>query len=250
MISLLVSPGLSHGEQYQIPTWVKNNAKWWSEGQLNDEEFIKGMQFLVTQGIVKIPDTETMSNSQPHVPKWVKNNAKWWSEGTIGDSEFVKGIQYLVQINILKINYPKTMILSSPVFENNGTIPLEFSCDGKNISPPLLISNVPKNASSLALIVDDPDSKSDFVHWVVWNISPTKTTFKTGDAESPQGKNSAGTVGYFGPCPPSGVHRYFFTLYALDTSFYLTTPTRTELQQAIDGHILEKTVLLGKYSRN
>ncbi|GEM_PF-1922023 len=85
----------------QIPSWIKNNAKWWSQGQLADSDFTQGIQYLMEQGIVKIPQTSSNSSSSNQIPSWVKNNAKWWSQGQIDDSEFVKGIQYLVQTGVI-----------------------------------------------------------------------------------------------------------------------------------------------------
>lgn len=87
-----------------IPSWVKNNAKWWSQGQMQDSDFIQGMQYLVQQGIMKIPQTEVNQTSSPQpIPSWVKTNAKWWSQGQISDDDFIKGIQYLVSSGIVKV---------------------------------------------------------------------------------------------------------------------------------------------------
>jgi Raf kinase inhibitor-like YbhB/YbcL family protein len=110
------------------------------------------------------------------------------------------------------------MKISSPAFENNDMIPSEYTCHGSDTSPPLIISGVPKEAKSLATIMDDPDAPMGiFTHWVVWNIPPQKTQFARGEKISfPQGKTSFGGKSYGGPCPPRGTHRYFFKLYALD----------------------------------
>ena len=235
-----------------MPTWIKNNAKWWAQGEIGDSEFVKGIQYLVQQDIIKIPNTETTANTQTQIPKWVKNNAGWWADGSIGDEDFVKGIQYLIQVNIIHINYNTNMILSSPAFENNGTIPSEFTCDGSNVSPPLSISGVPKNTQSLALIMDDPDAPmGTFTHWTVWNISPEKSQFSKGEKiDFPQGMTSFGKPGYGGPCPPSGTHRYFFKLYALDTLLDIDESSKKkDLEQAMNGHIIEQATLFGKYTR-
>ncbi|OLD29073.1 MAG: phosphatidylethanolamine-binding protein [Thaumarchaeota archaeon 13_1_40CM_2_39_7] len=145
------------------------------------------------------------------------------------------------------------MILSSTAFENNGTIPKEFTCDGADFSPPLSISAVPKNAKSLALIMDDPDAPSGtFTHWTVWNIPADKSQFAKGEKISfPQGKTSFGKTGYGGPCPPSGTHRYFFKIYSLDTLLDLNESSKkADLEQTMKGHIIEQTALVGKYSRS
>ena len=90
--------------QIAIPSWIKNNAKWWSEGSIGDSDFVKGIQYLIQQKIIVIPHTGTNADQvNQKIPSWIKNNAKWWSEGSIGDSDFVKGIQYLIQIGVIKV---------------------------------------------------------------------------------------------------------------------------------------------------
>lgn len=89
--------------KYQIPAWVKNNAKWWAEGTIGDTDFVNGIQYMIKQGIMKIPKTQSSSDSSQNIPTWIKNNAKWWAEGTIGDSDFVQGIQYLINQGIIKV---------------------------------------------------------------------------------------------------------------------------------------------------
>src|SRR5437660_1199490 len=127
---------------------------------------------------MKIPQTPSESGHLQQIPSWIKDDAGWWANGTITDSDFVKGIQYLIQENIMQIKTEQVMVLSSSAFENNGTIPSIYTCDGSGISPPLAISNVPKNAHSLALIVEDPDAPmGTATHWIVWNISPQKSQF-------------------------------------------------------------------------
>jgi len=252
LLALVITLEPSYGNQIQMPTWIKNNAKWWAQGEIGDSDFVKGIEYLVHQGIIKIPNTETANSTQTQIPKWVKNNAGWWANGSIGDEDFVKGIQYLIQVNIIHINYNINMILSSSVFENNRTIPSEFTCDGSNVSPPLSISGAPKNAKSLALIMDDPDAPmGTFTHWTVWNISPEKSQFSKGEKINlPQGKTSFGKPGYGGPCPPSGTHRYFFKLYALDVVLDIADGApRKDLEDAMNAHVITQTVLVGKYSR-
>jgi hypothetical protein len=88
---------------YQIPPWIKNNAKWWAEGTIGDSDFVQGIQYLIKQGIMKIPNAQSGSGTSQTIPSWIKNNAKWWAEGTIGDSDFVQGIQYLITQGIIKV---------------------------------------------------------------------------------------------------------------------------------------------------
>jgi len=252
IFTVLLFSNKSFSEELQIPPWVKNNAKWWSEGQIGNDDFVKGIQYLIQVGIMKIPQTQSETGSSQQIPIWIKNNAGWWANGTISDNDFVKGIQYLIQIGIMKIKTEQVMVLSSSAFENNGTIPSEYTCDGSNISPPLTITNVPKNTQSLALVVEDPDApRGTVTHWIVWNIHPQKSQFAKGEKiDFPQGITVFGTTGYGGPCPPSGIHRYFFKLYALDTMLELSDgSTKEKLIQYMNGHILEQATLMGKYSR-
>ena len=102
-LSTSTSPSTATTISYQIPSWIKNNAKWWSEGSIDDSEFVKGMQYLVQQGIMKIPPTQQNTTGNG-VPSWIKNNAGWWANGQISDDEFVKGIQWLISNGIIKIN--------------------------------------------------------------------------------------------------------------------------------------------------
>ncbi len=150
------------------------------------------------------------------------------------------------------IKEESNMKLTSSAFINNGAIPSEFTCDGADLSPPLLISDVPKNAKSLALIMDDPDAPvGTWDHWIVFNIpSSTNQIAKGTEPDGIAGKNSWGRTGYGGPCPPSGTHRYFFKLYALDTELnLLKSATKRDLERAMEGHIIEKAELMGTYKR-
>ncbi len=92
-----------HQDELQIPTWIKNNAKWWSQGQLADSEFIQGIQYLINQEILKVPKTESSSNQSQQIPSWVKTNAGWWADGQISDDDFVKGIQYLASNGMIHV---------------------------------------------------------------------------------------------------------------------------------------------------
>lgn len=151
----------------------------------------------------------------------------------------------------------KNMRISSTVFENNKRIPSKYTCDGENISPELLISGVPSEAKSLALIMDDPDVPKTlrpdgmFVHWVMFNISPKTTNISENIGSiGSSGLNGRGNPVYTGPCPPDREHRYFFKLYALDTVLDLPSSTNKEgLLLAMEGHILEQSELVGLYER-
>ena len=150
------------------------------------------------------------------------------------------------------------MKLESPVFEHEGIIPAKYTCDGGNINPPLKISEVPEGAKSLVLIMDDPDVPKNlrpdgmWDHWLVWNIPPA--TMEIPEGQEPAGvvgKNTGGSFGYRGPCPPDREHRYFFKLYALDTMFDLSpeTTTKSDLEAAMQKHILSQAELRGRYNR-
>lgn len=146
------------------------------------------------------------------------------------------------------------MKIESPVFQNNESIPAKYTCDGENVSPSLEIKDVPENAKSLALILDDPDAPvaGGFVHWIVFNIDPA--TKEIGENSAPQnaieGTNSAGRVGYTSPCPLSGTHRYLFKLYALDATLALDSSAKREnVEKAMEGHILDQATLVGLYQR-
>lgn len=149
------------------------------------------------------------------------------------------------------------MHLTSSAFKEGGIIPSLYTCEGKNINPPLEISGTPSGAKSLVLIMDDPDVPKTvrpdgmFDHWVVFNIPPT--TKKIAENSTPpgtQGKNTKGQNQYFGPCPPDKQHRYFFKLYALDKLLDLPAgATKKELEKAMDKHILAQSQLMGLYEK-
>jgi len=147
----------------------------------------------------------------------------------------------------------ETLTISSPDFSQGGAIPARHTCDGNDTSPVLIIAKVPPSAQSLALIMDDPDAPmGDWVHWVVWNI-PARTREIPENSLPPQavqGKNDWHRNSYGGPCPPSGTHRYFFRVYALDTTLHLgNSTTKGDLERAMQGHILAKGELMGTYKR-
>ena len=146
-----------------------------------------------------------------------------------------------------------TFTISSPAFTHQGMIPQKFSCDGADVSPPLQFDGAPANARSLALIMDDPDApRGTWVHWVLWNIAPSNRGIKENSIPSGacQGMNDFGRQDYGGPCPPSGTHRYFFKLYALDTTLDLgPSTTKAGLESAMQGHIIARAELVGLYKR-
>jgi hypothetical protein len=148
---------------------------------------------------------------------------------------------------------PSNMKITSSAFENQGQIPSKYTCDGEDINPPLKFENVPKQAQTLALIADDPDAPSGtWVHWTIWNIPVSADGIAEGAKPlGIEGMTSFGSKGYGGPCPPSGSHRYFFKLYALDTELNLDTDADKEaLESAMQGHIIEQAELMGNYSRS
>lgn len=144
------------------------------------------------------------------------------------------------------------MNITSSAFQQGANIPSKFSCDGANTSPPLQISNVPPGVKSLVLIVDDPDAPSGlFTHWAVWNISPQTSTIPEGSTpKGAQGTNDFGKSGYGGPCPPSGAHRYYFKIFALDRDLDLPSGAkRSQLDAAMKGHVVAQGELMGRYAR-
>ena len=151
-----------------------------------------------------------------------------------------------------------TFALSSPAFAEGQPIPHKHSCDGQDVSPPLAWGEPPQPTRSLALITDDPDAPGGtFVHWVVYNIPAASRALPEGvpktaklTDESMQGSNSWQRLGYGGPCPPGGTHRYFFKLYALDTMLELpSVASKQRLLEVMQGHILAQAELMGTYCR-
>ena len=144
----------------------------------------------------------------------------------------------------------KLLKLSSPSFRENGMIPSEFTCEGRNVNPELNISDIPKDAKSLAIIVDDPDAPSgSFCHWVVWNIPVTHCIHKQ-ENHGATGMNDYGHHKYDGPCPPSGIHRYYFKIYALDCTLDIPVSSgKIQLESAMSDHILAFGCLTGRYNK-
>jgi Raf kinase inhibitor-like YbhB/YbcL family protein len=143
------------------------------------------------------------------------------------------------------------MKIGSPSFGQGGMIPDKFTCKGQEISPELSIEGVPAGCQSLVLIVDDPDAPmGTFVHWVAFNIPPATTAIPENGTPGVQAKNSGRGQGYTGPCPPSGTHRYYFKLYALDSSLSLGAGAdKAAVEKAIKGHVLAQAELMGRYSK-
>ena len=144
------------------------------------------------------------------------------------------------------------MKITSSAFQEGANIPSKFTCDGENTSPPLQIADIPSEAKSLVLVVDDPDAPSGlFTHWTVWNIPPQTSAVGEGSApKGVQGTNDFGKSGYGGPCPPSGTHRYYFKIFALDRELDLPFGAkRGQLDAAMKGHVVAQGELMGRYSR-
>lgn len=162
-------------------------------------------------------------------------------------------IKRLKDLLVIKI----VLQIMSTEFEHNGNIPKKFSCDGENINPLLNIKNIPKGTKSLALIMDDPDARiGNWVHWVLWNINPAKASSviirqDSIPAGAVAGANSDKALKYHGPCPPTGTHRYFFKVYALNSMLQLKQGSgKDEVIKSIEGHIIEEASLIGLYSRS
>lgn len=145
------------------------------------------------------------------------------------------------------------MRITSPAFSNGNQIPPQYTCDGIDINPEIIIEEVPEKAKSLALIMDDPDAPSgNFVHWLMWNIPPQTKVIKehTPAPGAVEGTTSFGKSSWGGPCPPNGPHRYYFHLYALDITINLDTSAgRNDLDKAMEGHIVGTGELMGVYAR-
>lgn len=144
-------------------------------------------------------------------------------------------------------NY-KYLKLESEAFIPGGMIPSRYTCDGKNINPPINIFSFPENAKSLAIIVDDPDGISgNFCHWALWNL-PITDRIEEGEHRGIPGRNDFGFYKYNGPCPPVGTHRYYFKVYALDSVLELPSSAgKVELEKAMRNHVVGFGFLVGKY---
>ena len=144
------------------------------------------------------------------------------------------------------------MKITSSAFQGGGNLPSKFTCDGADISPPLQIIGVPSEAKSLVLIVDDPDAPSGlFTHWLIWNIPPQTNSVAEGSApKGVHGTNDFGKSGYKGPCPPPGIHRYSFKIFALDRELDLRSGAkRRQVDAAMKGHVIAQGELMARYAR-
>jgi Raf kinase inhibitor-like YbhB/YbcL family protein len=155
-----------------------------------------------------------------------------------------------------------TLTLLSPEFDDGDIIPIQYTCEGKDISPPLIWEDIPEGTKSLVLIVDDPDAPDPeapmmtWVHWVLYNIPPETDGLPEGVASrslppgTKEGLNDWSRTGYGGPCPPIGRHRYFHKLYALDTVLKgMNQPNKQQVEAAMKGHIIAETELVGVYKK-
>ena len=142
----------------------------------------------------------------------------------------------------------KNLSVTSPAFKNKEKLPVKYTCDGKGVNPSLVVGDIPSEAETLVLIVEDPDAPSGrFDHWIVWNI-PTDEKIEESSVPGLEGLNSSGKTNYSSPCPPSGTHRYVFKVYALDAKIDLQAGSgRKELEEAIKNNIVAKGEMVGLY---
>lgn len=168
-------------------------------------------------------------------------------------------IHDIVNILLLSLagfnSFSMELSLKSPAFVANAMIPVQYTCDGLNYSPPLLWQDNTHRTKSYVLVVDDPDAPAGtWVHWILFNI-PENIKRLEENTENPSGaisgKNSWGEIGYRGPCPPAGMHHYFFKLYALDTRLNLDASANLQdISNAMQNHIIAKSELIGRYQKN
>jgi Raf kinase inhibitor-like YbhB/YbcL family protein len=143
------------------------------------------------------------------------------------------------------------MKLTSKTFNHNESIPRRFTCQGDDLNPQLSIAEIPEKTQSLALVMEDPDAPGKtFDHWILYDIPPSTNEIAEGASAGTAGINDFGKTGYGGPCPPSGTHRYFFKVYALDKKLDLREGLdKYELQAAMQGHILDRAEMVGLYAK-
>ena len=186
----------------------------------------------------------------------------YWIRGLQIVTALMFSILVLMTVNLLRAEEIMALTLKSSAFDNDGKIPSRYTCEGEDVSPPLVWTGVPGIARSLVLIIDDPDApdpkapKITWVHWVLYNIPPDVTGLPEGVVPvklSPgmmEGLNDWKRIGYGGPCPPIGRHRYFHKLYALDTVLeVMNTPTKANVEAAMKGHVIAQTELMGTFKK-
>jgi len=151
----------------------------------------------------------------------------------------------------IEIQERSGMQVTSPAFADEGTIPQKYTCDGSDLSPPLTLTNLPPDVSSLVVIMEDPDAPRDtWDHWVAFNIPLITDIPENVGSLGTDGTNSWGRTGYGGPCPPSGTHRYFFKVYALDGGLDLAAGAeKAEVLEAMTGHVIAEATLMARYGR-
>jgi hypothetical protein len=166
---------------------------------------------------------------------------------------FLVLVVFASRVPVIESGEPTKLKISSPAFENNGTIPKKYGCAGENVSPALKIEGVPPGTKSLALVFDDIDAPGgSYVHWILWNVDPGTREIRENSVpeDAVQGTNDFKKQNYGGPCPPTRPHRYLFKLYALDTALTIEpTSTKPDLEKAMTGHILGQAELKGAYKK-
>jgi Raf kinase inhibitor-like YbhB/YbcL family protein len=174
-----------------------------------------------------------------------------YSLGKNGENPYTMPFKLMLFIlMVAMINVTPPLSVTSPAFDHGATIPSKYTCEGQNTSPELSIKDIPKEAKSLVLIMDDPDAPGKtFDHWVMWNIPPHETIMEN-SAPGVQGKNGRGTNKYIGPCPPSGQHHYYFKVYALDKMLDLPAGSdKSAVEAAMHDHVICSGQLIGLYQK-
>jgi Raf kinase inhibitor-like YbhB/YbcL family protein len=159
----------------------------------------------------------------------------------------IRPYHFSMKFSIMAIDQ---MTIKSSAFKEGARLPRRYTCNGDNINPPLEILDAPYGTRSFAVIMDDPDAPGGlFTHWITWNLPP-EIELQEGKLHTMCGTNSAGRAGYFGPCPPEGIHRYYFRVYALDRGLLIENgASREQLEKEMSGHILASGSLMGIYER-
>ncbi len=223
-------------------------AAWTGPDAISVEEALAGLPAAVIQILTWDAAAQRFNTFNPLLPAGA-NSLRTFNHGDAFWIEVAQGVTWEQPASASAPAEIVPMTLTSSAFDANATIPALYTCDGAGVSPPLTITNLPQGTITLALIVDDPDAPGGtWVHWVEYNI-PATTAFDEGaTAIGIQGRNSFGTLGYGGPCPPSGTHRYVFKLFALDTVLVLDdAATKAQLLAAMDGNIIAQAELIGLY---